>query len=319
MLLGYTWIQWLFFFFFYCFFGWCFESAYVSLKSKKPVNRGFIRGPFLPLYGTGALMMLIVSMPFRNSLLLTYLAGCVGATVLEYVTGVTMEALFKVRYWDYSQNRFNFQGHICLGSSLAWGLLTILMTHVVHRPIESLAFWLPQWLLTLVTMLTAVYFVADFTLSFKAALDLRDLLIKMEQAKQELERMQKRLDVIIALSDEAIENRRKEREEELAETLGNLALRWDELVDGVEEQFGRIKEALPGSEFLMEKREEILDLRSRFKNNIENRESVRLMGDFMRRSLIKGNPMMVSEKFAEALEELKQSAQEYRKKKRNED
>lgn len=319
MLLGYTWIQWLFFFFFYCFFGWCFESAYVSIKSKKPVNRGFIRGPFLPLYGTGALMMLIVSMPFRDSLILTYLAGCVGATVLEYVTGVTMEALFKVRYWDYSKNRFNFQGHICLGSSLAWGVLTILMTHVVHKPIERFAFWLPQWLLTTVTMLVTVYFIADFTLSFKAALDLRDLLIKMEQAKQELERMQKRLDVIIALSEEARENRKKEREEELAETLENLALRWDELADGVEERFGRIREALPASEFLMEKREEILDLRTRFKNSIENRESVRLMGDFMRRSLIKGNPMMASEKFAEALEELKQSAQAYRKKKKNED
>ena len=58
-MLGYTWIQWLFFFFFYSFFGWCFESTYVSLHEKRFVNRGFIRGPFLPLYGTGALMMLI--------------------------------------------------------------------------------------------------------------------------------------------------------------------------------------------------------------------------------------------------------------------
>ncbi len=57
---------------------------------------------FLPLYGTGALMMLIVSMPFRDNLILTYVAGCVGATVLEYITGVLMETLFKVRYWDYS-------------------------------------------------------------------------------------------------------------------------------------------------------------------------------------------------------------------------
>ena len=77
-MLGYTWIQWLFFFFFYSFFGWCFESTYVSLHEKRFVNRGFIRGPFLPLYGTGALMMLIVSMPFQDNLILTYVAGCVG-------------------------------------------------------------------------------------------------------------------------------------------------------------------------------------------------------------------------------------------------
>ena len=123
-MLGYTWIQWLFFFFFYSFFGWCFESTYVSLHEKRFVNRGFIRGSFLPLYGTGALMMLIVSMPFRDNLILTYVAGCVGATVLEYITGVLMETLFKVRYWDYSHKKFNFQGQICLESSLAWGLLT---------------------------------------------------------------------------------------------------------------------------------------------------------------------------------------------------
>ena len=124
----YSAIQWLFFFYFYCFFGWIFESTFVSVKSRKFVNRGFMRGPFLPLYGSGAVMMLVVSMPFRENLIMTYVAGCIGATVLEYVTGVTMEALFKVRYWDYSNQKFNFQGHVCLGTTLAWGLLTILMT-----------------------------------------------------------------------------------------------------------------------------------------------------------------------------------------------
>ncbi|MDO4333177.1 MAG: putative ABC transporter permease [Eubacteriales bacterium] len=319
MLLGYTWIQWLFFFFFYSFFGWCFESTYVTLKSKKPVNRGFIRGPFLPLYGSGALMMLIVSAPFSSSLILTYIAGCIGATALEYVTGVTMEALFKVRYWDYSQNKFNFQGQICLGSSLAWGFLTILMTRVVHRPIERFAFWLPEGILTLVTMLIAVYFVVDFTLSFRAALDLRDLLIKMEQAKLELERMQKRLDVIIALNDEAMENRKKEREEERAERLEEFVLRWDELVENIEGKFGRIREALPASELLLEKRDELLELRSKFRTDVEKREAGQFVSDFIKRSMIKGNPTMVSGRFAEALEELKRSATEYRKKKKNEE
>ena len=132
-MLGYTWIQWLFFFFFYSFFGWCFESTYVSLHEKRFVNRGFIRGPFLPLYGTGALMMLIVSMPFQDNLILTYVAGCVGATVLEYITGVLMETLFKVRYWDYSDKKFNINGYICLGSSIAWGFLTIFAYHAFYR------------------------------------------------------------------------------------------------------------------------------------------------------------------------------------------
>lgn len=85
-------------FYLYCFFGWIFESTYVSLKQKRFVNRGFLRLPMLPLYGSGAVMMLWVSIPFQDSLILTYISGVIGATVLEYVTGYVMERLFKVRY-----------------------------------------------------------------------------------------------------------------------------------------------------------------------------------------------------------------------------
>ena len=184
----YTIVQWLFFFYFYCFCGWCFESAYVSIRTRKLTNRGFMRGPFLPIYGSGAIMMLVVSMPFQDNIFLTYLAGCVGATALEYVTGVTMEALFKVRYWDYSNQKFNFQGHICLGSTLVWGLFTVVMTRFVHVPVEKMVLAIPYKVLAVVTMVLTVGIVADFALSFKAAIDLRNILAKMEQAKEEASR-----------------------------------------------------------------------------------------------------------------------------------
>ena len=109
------------------------ESVHVSIRTRKLTNRGFLRGPFLPLYGSGAIMMLVVSMPFQENGFLVYLAGCVGATVLEYVTGILMETLFKVRYWDYSKYPLNFQGRVCIGTTLAWGLLTILLTRVIHE------------------------------------------------------------------------------------------------------------------------------------------------------------------------------------------
>ena len=79
----YTWYQWLTFFYLYCFFGWIFESAYVSLKQKRFVNRGFLRLPMLPLYGSGAVMMLWVSLPFQDSLILTYISGVIGAFFYE--------------------------------------------------------------------------------------------------------------------------------------------------------------------------------------------------------------------------------------------
>ncbi len=300
---SYTMAQWLFFFYFYCFFGWCFESSYVSLKKRQPVNRGFIRGPFLPLYGSGAVMMLLVSMPFQHNLLLTYIAGCIGATALEYVTGVVMEALFKVRYWDYSNQKFNFQGQICLSSTLAWGGLTILMTRVVHKPVEGLVFAIPEGVLSVVTFVLTIYIVADFTLSFKAAIDLRDVLIKMEAAKEELERVQKRLDVIIALSNEEWEAKKQER-----------SLRAEELVASIEERLSRLTERIQSEVSVYPDgiKEEIQELRMKYRINIEKRVQPGALKNY--KQVFKGNPSMVSRRFKDALQELKEAVDERRKK-----
>lgn len=301
----YTLSQWMFFFYFYCFFGWCFESAYVSICQKKLVNRGFIRGPFLPLYGSGAIMMLLVSSPMKGNLVGIYIAGCIGATVLEYVTGVIMEALFKVRYWDYSHKKLNFRGQICLESTLCWGLLTILMTQLIHRPVESLAMMIPSRVLLLLVAVISVLFIADFATSFQAAMDLRDILIKAEQAKQELERMQKRLDVIIAVASNELETKREKREE-----------RREELIGAIEDTFLQIRDAFPGSELLREKKEEIMELRDKFVGDrrVGEEKQQSFIRSFFKRNMLKGNPTMTSHKFHDTLEELKQSAVDYRKK-----
>ena len=300
----YTVMQWLFLFYFYCFCGWCIESAYVSIKSKQLVNRGFMRGPFLPLYGSGGIMMLVVSAPFQDNIVLVYIAGCIGASILEYVTGITMEALFKVRYWDYSDQPFNFQGQICLGTSLSWGLLTILMTEFVHKPVEKLMLMIPFRILVPATAVLTVLIAADFALSCKAALDIRDILVKMEKAKEELERISKRLDVIVALANEERENRKVERN-------GRL----ESLKSGLEERFENIKaviKAKPG-EYRESEKEEIFSLREKFHINLELTRQLKSVKDFYKRGMLRGNPTMVSGKFREALEELKETVSGKRK------
>ncbi len=308
---SYSTIQWLFFFYFYCFAGWCIESTYVSVRTRKLTNRGFMRGPFLPLYGSGAIMMLVVSMPFQDNIFMVYVAGCIGATVLEYVTGVTMEALFKVRYWDYSKNKFNFQGHICLGTSLAWGLLTILMTEVVHVPVERLVLSIPNPALRTATAVLTVYIAADFALSFKAAIDLRDVLVKMEKVKEEMVHIQKRLDVVIALAGQEMENYRAA----LAESAGTAREEWAESMSmhiedikaGIERRLEQLKNLIPtwGMQQKKDMGEEILDLRTKYAINLEDRKRLGRIRDFFQRDLLRSNPGMTSVKFREALEELK--------------
>ena len=93
----YTLSQWLLFFFLYSFFGWIWESCYVSLRKHRWVNRGFMHGPMLPLYGLGAVSVLIITLPVRDNLPLVFIMGMIGATLLEFFTGMVMESLFHVR------------------------------------------------------------------------------------------------------------------------------------------------------------------------------------------------------------------------------
>ena len=319
----YSVIQWLFFFYFYSFCGWCIESTYVSIRLKKLTNRGFMRGPFLPLYGSGGLMMLVVSMPFQDNVVMTYLAGCVGATVLEYITGVTMEALFKVRYWDYSDKRFNFQGHICLGTTVSWGFLTILMTEIVHVPVEKMMFAIPSRILIVVTVIVSICIACDFCLAFKTAINLRNLLVKMERAREEMVRIQKRLDVIIALANAEWENRKGEWTEGItakkdAFTEG-VSVRMEDLKTGIESKLMSIKNMAQSkpSQYLESVREELTELKSKYTLNEESRDRVSRISrvrDFFQREMIRSNPSMTSEEYKESLEELQYSVQDRNKK-----
>lgn len=310
----YTIFQWLMLFYFYCFFGWCFESTYVSLKERRLVNRGFMRGPFLPIYGSGAIMMLVVSMPVKDNLVLTYITGMLGATALEYVTGVAMESLFKVRYWDYSNQRFQFQGHICLSSSLAWGALTILLTRVIHGPIERAMFCVPDKALDVIVLFLTVVIAADYALSFKAAMDLRDVLIRLEKAREELSHMQRRLDVIIAVAEDEMQHRKdaitesveeaKEAIAEKAESIAERVAEKREAVTGhVEDVFERLRR-IP-EEYLENVREEIAELSEKYKVVSESRKRIATIRDKYKKHILKNNPI-TSVRFKEALEELKE-------------
>lgn len=217
----YAWYHWLTFFYIYCFCGWVFESTYVSLKQHHFVNRGFLRLPMLPLYGTGAVMMLWVSLPVKNNLFLVYCSGVVAATLLEYVTGYVMERLFKVRYWDYSNQKFNIHGYICLTSSIAWGFLTILMTEVIHKPIEHLVLNLPPVLERCLLGAVSGCFVMDTIQSTKEALGLAKALESVAKLRADLEDMQVQLALLKAETMQNVENAKEELLDAVAENVEN--------------------------------------------------------------------------------------------------
>lgn len=210
----FTWDEWLTFFFLYAFVGWIWESCYVSVMERHLVNRGFLRLPLIPLYGFGAITMLVVTQPLPDMLWLKFTVGALGATAMEYVTGVVMERLFKIKYWDYTGHRFHYRGYICLEATLLWGTFTILLTELVHPQVVHL---LRTYLNVQVNRITLVFmsalFVADVCISVKAALDMRMLLEKMELVWKELEQIQEQMGSLRREASEWITEKRDIAEE----------------------------------------------------------------------------------------------------------
>lgn len=285
--------EWLLFFFIYCFLGWCWESCYVSAKKRQWVNRGFMKGPFLPIYGFGALSVLIATLPVRPFPVLVFLFGMIGATALELVTGICMEKLFHVRYWDYSNQKFNFKGHICLTSSFAWGAFSLAMIYGFHKPIEKLVLSIPfVWLDILTTVLTVIV-AADFAISFKTAMELRAILDSMERIKDEMKRLQKRAEVIEAFLADDFHDAKENFKEEMQE-------RKDNLMEGLQERKENILEGI--QERKEDAKTQLQEIREKQKYYLEKKKYS--MSDNMAiANLLRRNPSAVSGRHALAFKE----------------
>ena len=196
--------QWALLFFFYCFCGWVWESCYVSAKQHHWVNRGFLHGPLLPIYGSGAIIILFVTLPVADNLWLVYILGLLAATALEYVVGAIMERLFKVRYWDYTKQPFNLHGYICLTSSIAWGFFSILLVRFVHPPIDRLLHKLPALLVNPLAGIITAAFLYDTVTSTRAAIDLREVLTKLTEENAELRRLAEKAEAAQARTAEEL-------------------------------------------------------------------------------------------------------------------
>ena len=202
----YTLHHWLLLFYIYCLIGWIWESCYVSLKNYKWVNRGFLKGPLLPIYGSGAIVVLISTLKVENNLVLVFIIGMISATILEYITGVVMEKLFHVRYWDYTKDPFNINGHICLISSLAWGVFSVLLVWFVNPNIESLVIIIPERISEIISYIITVFITIDGVQSFNEAMDLKNLLIKFTERNDALINVKKRIEIVEDFVNEDIKS-----------------------------------------------------------------------------------------------------------------
>lgn len=284
----------LLYFFLYSFLGWCTEVAYATVKERRFVNRGFLGGPWCPIYGVGVSAVVTLLDGFQDSLLLLYLSSFVLVTLIEGMTGFIMDKIFHHKWWDYTGLPFNIGGYVCLPFSIAWGAACLVIVKGVHPVIERLVGLLPEAAgLALICVLTAGL-AADLAVTTAGILKLNRRLDMLERVGAELREISDRMGANIH------ENVMDAMER--AEVLENMAQARKERLDAIS---GEAKERL---DLLSEETRERYDmLRQRYSE---------LTGATLQasRRLVRAFPRMESRRHKELLEELKRKLEEVTRK-----
>lgn len=172
-------------FFLYSFCGWIYESTLVSIQHKTWVNRGFLNGPIVPIYGAGATVVYMFLSGIPDEPVLIFVIGMLVATVLEYLTSYVMEKLFHAKWWDYSNYKYHFQGRICLLASLLWGFLSLLMMDVLQPFMNSVIASIPRRAGEIVGYFIFLVFGTDLTVTIIYTLQLDKKLEELSNYREE--------------------------------------------------------------------------------------------------------------------------------------
>ena len=150
----------------YSFLGWLSEVIYGFAIDKKIINRGFLIGPICPIYGFGAIFMILYLVKYKNDPIVVFILGAFICTLLEYITSYLMEKLFKVRWWDYSNFKFNINGRVCLYFSSMFGIGAILTICFINPIIINIVNLIPNTLMIIISLILLVLFLLDVITSF---------------------------------------------------------------------------------------------------------------------------------------------------------
>ena len=265
----------------YSFLGWCCETAYCSILQKKFVNRGFLAGPVCPVYGFGAMAVILLLSRFHSSVLLVFLLGALVASGVEYLCGWLLETIFHAKWWDYSSYRFNLHGRVCLLNSTMFGILSVVAVCGLHPQLLKLLEKVPlilQWLLTIVA---GGYFVTDTIVTSKEILALNGKLVELDAIADEAQLRIRAYRHQLKAKLEEMEDKLEERGGELEERLQHLEERLSGLLPelpDLEDAEEWLDDKLPDREELeeafrmaMEKLEARLDALEQRKGSVESR------------------------------------------------
>ena len=160
-------MKYFYIFIIYSFLGWLMEVLLVSFQQRKITARGFLIGPWCPIYGFGALFVTLLLKKYYEDPIVLFIMSFLLGTILEYITSYLMEKIFKARWWDYTNQKFHINGRVSLTTSLGFGLLGVILVYVFNPFFLKIISNIPNILFNTVMIIILLIFISDVIISFK--------------------------------------------------------------------------------------------------------------------------------------------------------
>lgn len=177
------------FFLIYALLGWCVEVAYAAVNVGKFINRGFLNGPWCPIYGFGAVGVIWLLTPVRDQLLLLFAGSVLLTTTIEFIAGFALEKLFHMRWWDYTTQPFNIGGYICPKFSLLWGMACVIVVDGLHPWVERFTSWIAHTPGLVIVCIWGTVLLVDFIVTLTDVLRIRARITALRRLTDELHKL----------------------------------------------------------------------------------------------------------------------------------
>lgn len=168
-------------FIFWAFIGWGIEVCWMTLETGEYQNRGFLNMPICPIYGFGVIMVTVFFRPVSHTVIPLFIVTSILCTTFELLVGLGMEKLFGARWWDYSHERYNYKGYICLKISILWGMGCVIVIRLVQPMVEKVIDMIPVRLGLALILLWSVLIVIDLISSICAVNKLNNRLKQLDE------------------------------------------------------------------------------------------------------------------------------------------
>lgn len=253
----------------YSFAGWILESVYKTIYEKKFVNSGFLTGPFCPIYGFGALIMLLTLNFLKERPILLFVVAFFVLSIWEYLVALCLEKIFKTKYWDYSLNKFNIHGRICLKNSIYWGILGVLFICYIHPFVDSYIKLIPTNILIYVSSIIGITMIVDFLVNAKSVIKFESMVTKINELGEIIKEKARELNEQSRVKIGALE---RESSENIEAIIQDLKVRQAKLKIRIYKQANRLKNAFPSmkSETITNFLNQRIDL-NKLKKNIKKK------------------------------------------------